>query len=335
METAQVKFGVELSGCWGLPECGLRYAALAEKAGFDSIWVGDHFLPSVTTGTSPFSWVWITSALERTHKIRVGPDVTVPIGARYHPAIVAQAFATLDNIYPGRVLLGVGTGEALNEERFAPWPRWSERMGRLVDGLELIRKLWTSEDYFDYNGQYFQMKNTFLYCKPKGEIPVYFSALGKKAAYCAGKSNSSLMTAVSLEDFRDDILPSFLSGAKSVGKDVSETERLAAIGCTIGDIEKLLKEYKDSGSTAEVSSSAFDERDPKGVEEINSADLDAIRRTGHDGSQYFCESLEDFIKVIEEFIRVGATYIMLGVEGNNAEETLESYRERIISYFRE
>ena len=145
---------------------------------------------------SAFVWSLMGSALEASKKIQVGPYVSTPIGARYHPAIVAQASATLDNMYPGRFIIGVGTGEAVNEAMFLPsgWPRWKERTDRLVEGVELMKRLWSSDSYFDFQGNYFKMNQVFLYTKPKTNLKVYFSAVGEKFAEISGKYGDGLIT---------------------------------------------------------------------------------------------------------------------------------------------
>ena len=118
--------------------------------GFYGAFFGDHFLPWVHEGgKSAFIWSLMGSALQATRKIKVGPLVTVPIGARSRPAIIAQAAATMDNMYPGRFLLNVGTGEAVNESFFLlKWPRWEERIERLNEGIALIRKTLDFERLF-------------------------------------------------------------------------------------------------------------------------------------------------------------------------------------------
>ena len=101
----------------------VKCAQLADKYDFDAAWFGDHLLPffhSKNKTCCPFVWSVFSVALERTRRIKIGPDVTSPIGGRFHPFIIAQATATLDNMYPGRFLLGVGSGEGINEARFFP-----------------------------------------------------------------------------------------------------------------------------------------------------------------------------------------------------------------------
>jgi G6PDH family F420-dependent oxidoreductase len=192
----------------------------AEGQEFKTAWLGDHFVPWYHSGKrSAFVWSVLGVALERTHRIKIGPLVTTPMGARYHPAIVAQASATLDNMYPGRFLLGVGAGEALNETPFwnDKWPKWEERMERLVEGIRLIRKLWEAKRPFKFSGKYFPASFYFLYTKPRRKVPIYFSAIGKRGAYNAGKYADYLVTMSprnTVEKLEKEILPAFRQGMK-------------------------------------------------------------------------------------------------------------------------
>jgi coenzyme F420-dependent glucose-6-phosphate dehydrogenase len=165
----------------------------------------------------------IPAALERTKKIKMGTWVTAPIGGRYHPAIVAHAAATMDNMYPGRFLLGVGTGEALNERPFwnDRWPGWRERMDRLSEGIRLMRQLWGSKEPFKFDGEYFSSDFYFLYTKPKGKIPIYQSAIGTRASEAAGKQADGLITIIPRNDvtrMEEKILPAYLEGRREVNK---------------------------------------------------------------------------------------------------------------------
>ena len=187
---------------------------LGEKLGFDVTWLGDHFMPWVhSSNRSSFVWSLMGACLEATKKVKLGPYVTTPIGARYHPLIVAQASATLDNMYPGRFLLTVGTGEAMNEAPFFQgWPPWKERMERLVEGIQLMKKFWTSKTYFDFDGKYFKANQIYMYTRPRTDLKVYFSGVGPKAARNAGEFGDALITlshANPYERCRDVIFPAF------------------------------------------------------------------------------------------------------------------------------
>jgi len=131
----------------------VEYGVLAEQAGFDIMWASDHFHPwQHNQGHATQAWLTLAALGQRTQRIVMGTGVTCPT-YRYNPAIVAQTFASLGVFYPGRVFLGVGTGEALNE---APsgggWGPYKERAARLREALTLIERLWT-EDWVTYRGQ--------------------------------------------------------------------------------------------------------------------------------------------------------------------------------------
>src|SRR3990172_4289655 len=159
-----LKISVNLGEGYNDPRRFVECAVIAEKYGFDTVWFGDHLVPwTHSQNKSAFVWSVMPSALERTNRIKVGALVTSPIGGRYHPLIIGQAAATLDNIYPGRFRLGVGSGEAINESNFFPngWPRWQERIERLSEAVVLVRSMWESEEYFSYQGKYFKISNFF------------------------------------------------------------------------------------------------------------------------------------------------------------------------------
>ena len=195
-----------------------------EELGFKRLWFGDHFMPWYhTSDRSSFVWSVMASALERTKKVELGPLVTTPIGARYHPALIAQAAATLDNMYPGRFLMSVGSGEAVNEVPFwnDRWPSWSERMERLCEGITLMQKMWTSKKPFSFKGKYFSSEFLLLYTKPRTKMDIYFSAVGEKAAYNAGRYGDHLVTLSpgnSAERIRDVLMPRFREGEKEAKK---------------------------------------------------------------------------------------------------------------------
>lgn len=214
-------------------------AHLADRYDFEAAWFGDHLLPFFhrkNETSCPFVWSVFGTALERTRGIKTGPNVTSPIGGRFHPFVIAQAAATLDNMYPGRFLLGVGSGEGINEARFFPagYPKWKERIERLAEAVVLIKRLWESQDYFTFDGKYFTMKDIYLYTKPRTQIPIYFSAMGKKAASYAGTYGDNLVTQGPVEKCRD-IISEFESSAIKMGKEPSRMEKLVLFGPVYAD----------------------------------------------------------------------------------------------------
>src|SRR5579864_3914064 len=139
-----LKLGYKASAEQFGPKPLLDFSVLAEKVGFDSVFVSDHFQPwKHTDGHAPNALVWLGALGASTQRIVMGTSVLTPT-FRYHPSIVAQAFGTLGSMFPGRVILGVGTGESLKDvpATGGPWPEFTERFARLREAVTLIRKLW-------------------------------------------------------------------------------------------------------------------------------------------------------------------------------------------------
>lgn len=303
---------------------------LADKLGFAAAWLGDHFMPWVHSGNrSAYVWSLMGACFEQTKSIKIGPLVTSPIGARYHPAIIAQASATLDNMYPNRFLLGVGTGEAMNEVPFLEvWPPWQERVERLVEGILLIRKLWESTSYIDFDGKYFRMKQVYLYTKPKTNLKIYFSGVGPKSAYYAGMYGDHLVTLSSnnpLERCRDVIFPSFEKGAKAAGKDPQTMEKVISLSFTLEDKESYLASArKYAGISAKGS---WDQTDPRRIEAIGYS----LPEEEVLNSTYLCSSWSDLIDTISKFHEIGATQVTL-YSGPNP-KLIRTYAKEILPHF--
>jgi len=272
----------------------------------------------------------MSAAAERTKHIPIGVDVTVPIGGRYHPAIVAQAFSTLDRLYPNRILLGVGSGEAMSERRFMGyWPRWQERTDRLVEALEFMRRLWTEEDFFDFYGKYFKMEKAFLYVKPSRSIPIYFSALGKKSAYIAGRHGDHLITSTRAEQCRNVIFPSFELGAKSVNKDLDKMDKAVLISSGIGCTDAVLDRIRRIIAGATVQG-MFNEPDPRRIEAAAAKISDEKLKNMF----YVCSKPDEMIDTIDKFRLAGADHVIISDFSPDIEETIEIFRTKIIPYFR-
>jgi coenzyme F420-dependent glucose-6-phosphate dehydrogenase len=120
----------------------LELAVAGEDAGFDGITCSDHLQPWWDGGESGHAWFWLGAAAQATKRVPVGPAVTVAL-ARYHPVLVAQGFGTLESMYPGRVFVGIGSGESLNESPVGlDWPPREEQLEAFEEALTLIRRLW-------------------------------------------------------------------------------------------------------------------------------------------------------------------------------------------------
>jgi G6PDH family F420-dependent oxidoreductase len=303
---------------------------LADKLGFDTAWLGDHFMPWYHSGNkSSFVWSLIASCLERTERIKVGPLVTTPIGGRYHPALVAQACATLDNLYPGRMPLGVGSGEAMNEVPFfGRWPAWEERIERTLEGIKLMRLMWESEDYFDFHGKFFPMNNMFLYTKPKSRIRIYFSAIGPKAAKMAGESGEDLLTLNSHNSFekcRYVVIPSFESGAELSGR-LTAREKVISLSFHVGKKQDALKEARESAGI--IAKGSLNEPDPRKIQKMGNdiSDEKLLERVT------LCSNWDEALDFVKKFDSLGLDEIVLP-SGPNPDMILKISQE-ILPHFR-
>ncbi len=295
---------------------------LAEKFGFDTVWFGDHLVPwTHSQNKSAFCWSVMSVALDRTKTIRVGPVVTTPIGGRYHPIIIGQAAATLNNMYPGRFLLGVGSGEAINEAMFFPqekWPKWQERTERLCEGITLMKKMWQSPDYFAFEGKYFPLSKFFLYTKPKTEIPIYFSAVGEKAATYAGIYGDHLVTINSPSRCRDVIFPIFEAAARKTGKDPSKMEKMVEMG--------MSRVRPSQSRSKSVFSDIINETDPREIEEMR-------QRVSDSTHTRLDPSPDDIIEAVDSYWKVGATHVE--IDTNSFPERIRFLGEKVLPYFLE
>jgi coenzyme F420-dependent glucose-6-phosphate dehydrogenase len=189
-----LKLGYKASAEQFAPGPLVDFTVQAEAAGFESAFVSDHFQPwKHVDGHAPNSLVWLGAAGARTSKMVLGTSVLTPT-FRYHPSIVAQAFGTLGSMFPGRVILGIGTGESLNEvpSTGAPWPEFKERFARLREAVTLIRRLWR-EERVSFEGEYYKTEKATIYDRPDAEVPIYVAAAGALVAKYAGRSGDGFI----------------------------------------------------------------------------------------------------------------------------------------------
>jgi coenzyme F420-dependent glucose-6-phosphate dehydrogenase len=213
----------------------LDYCELADQVGFDSLDASDHFHPWSEAGQAGFVWTWLGAAAARTRRIELGPGLTCPI-LRYHPAIIAQAAATLSHLAPGRTYCAVGTGEALNEYPVvAEWPGYRERQARLAEAIDLIRALWAGEEV-TFEGRYYRTRKARLYTPPTGHIPLYISSLVPGSAGFAGRYGDGLLTVGGKEpELYQEMLRKWELGAREAGKDPARMPRLIELSVAYTD----------------------------------------------------------------------------------------------------
>jgi F420-dependent hydroxymycolic acid dehydrogenase len=208
----------------------LRLGTQASRSGFQVLSTSDHLQPwQDNEGHAGQAWVTMAALGAQAHGW-MGTTVTCPT-LRYNPAVVAEAFATLSHLYPGRIFLGVGSGEALNEQvATGVWPSWQERWDRLIEAITVIRQLWTG-NAVSFKGKYYTVEAK-LYDPPAQPIPLLTAANGRKSMRLAGQYGDGLVTdPMSWMKYRSE----WQEGAKAAGKDPVEMPVLIEQYVVVGD----------------------------------------------------------------------------------------------------
>jgi F420-dependent hydroxymycolic acid dehydrogenase len=242
----------------------------AEQAGFGLLATSDHLQPwQANERHAGQAWVTMAALGQRTKRVWIGPTVTCPT-YRYNPAVVAEAFASLNLLYPGRIFLGIGSGEALNEQSATgSWPKWPERSDRLVEASHIIREMWTGEQVI-HSGKYYNV-NAKLYDPPVGQVPLLMAAnVGPKAMYRSGQHGDGLITdPETWKQHKAD----FENGAKAAGKDPKQMPVLVEAFVVVGDKKEAEVSAELWRFLPKAFKSYFNIRDPQAIQDRANAEL--------------------------------------------------------------
>jgi secondary-alcohol dehydrogenase (coenzyme-F420) len=326
----ETKIGYFDSIMWNKPKDAVKYAVLAENVGFDDLWVDDHFHPTFTKDAQcGFAWSWMGSALEATKNIPIGTAVTCPT-IRYNPVIVAQAFATMAQMYPGRVMLGLGAGEAISEAAVTgKWPTNPERQAMLVEAVDMIKKLWAGKEPLSFKGDYYTTENAFMYTRPEKEPPIYYSGMGPKGSKLAGKWGDHLITVFgSPEMIKNVTIPAFEEGAKEAGKNPDNMEKSCFASFTIDpDYDKAVESLKNYVGCTFPFWMKYKVTDPKELDfQAERMSNEAIAE--HSGC-IIATDTEEFIKQLEPYKKAGINHFILGNNSPTRGESINAFKEII------
>ncbi|MFQ5920172.1 MAG: LLM class flavin-dependent oxidoreductase [Thermoplasmata archaeon] len=315
------------------PEELLRLLTAAEKAGFRRAISSDHFHPWFHSGSSSGSTVvWLASALERTNFMTIGTGVTAPI-YRYHPAILAQEFASLDHLHPGRVAIGVGTGEAMNEVPLGfDWPPFKERIERMEEAIRILRLLW-SEDFVRFEGRHYRLRGANLYVRPTASIPINVAASGPKAAELAGQLADGLLTVpMDRHRYGEVLFPALQRGAKAEGRDPSSLRLLLEFKFSFDpDYDRALASIRRWGATEIPRIFDTEVYDPRELERMaQEVDSKELLKTWE-----VVTDLEDLHGPLEEYARLGFDEIYLHSSSPDEEGVLAELRRRGLPQWQE
>jgi coenzyme F420-dependent glucose-6-phosphate dehydrogenase len=330
---AALTLGYKASAEQFAPRELLEYAVYAEEAGFDSVVVSDHLQPwRHTDGHAPFSFAWLAALAERTERVRLGTSVVTPT-FRYHPVIVAQAMGTLDQLAPGRVFLGVGTGESLNEAPLGiEWPEFKERFGRLKEAVEIMRRLWV-EDFVSYEGLYFHTRNATVYDKPSGKLPLGLAAAGAVAARLAGRTADMLIctSGKPMKLYRETLLPALQEGAGRAGRDPNSIERMIEMKVSFDtDRDRAMEDTRIWAALALPPESKVGVEDPREMERLAS-ELPVERAASR---WIVSDDPEEQVERIMPYLELGFTHLVFHAPGPDQRRFLDLYAERVLPRLR-
>jgi len=227
-----LKIGYKASAEQFGPRDLVEYAVLAEQVGLDSVWASDHFLPwRHTGGHAPAALPWMAAVGERTERVQIGTSVLTPT-FRYNPAVLAQTFATMSLLTGGRIVAGVGTGEALNEIAVSgrEWPEFKERFARLREAVRAMRALWT-EDTVSFEGDYYTLVDATIYDRPEQPVPIYVAAGGPMVARYAGRHGDGFIctSGKGMDLYTEKLVPGVEEGAAKEDRDAATIDKMIEI----------------------------------------------------------------------------------------------------------
>jgi len=329
-----LKLGYKASAEQFGPRELLEFSVLAEGVGFDSVWVSDHFQPwRHTGGHAPFSLAWMAALGERTSRVSIGTSVATPT-FRYHPSIVAQAFGTLGCLYPGRIALGVGTGEALNETPATglEWPDFKERFGRLRESIALIRRLW-NEERVSFTGEYYQTVAATIYDRPDHEVPIYVAAAGPTATRLAGRVGDGFITTSGKapELYRETLMPNLQAGLEKSGRELGDLDRMIEMKVSFDtDTDRALHDTRYWAALALKPEEKSGVGDPREMEKL--ADALPIERAA---SRWIVSTDPDeHIGRIEPYLELGFNHLVFHAPGPDQERFLRLYSKEVLPRLR-
>jgi coenzyme F420-dependent glucose-6-phosphate dehydrogenase len=316
------------------PASLLDFGVAAERAGFDSVFISDHFQPwKHTDGHAPSSFAWLGALGARTSRVIIGTSVMTPT-FRYHPSIVAQAFGTLGAMFPGRVVLGVGTGESLNEVPATgmEWPEFKERFGRLRESITLIRKLWT-EDRVTFAGDYYRTQSATIYDRPETPVPIYIAAGGALVAKYTGRVGDGFIctSGKKTELYTETLLPNIQAGLDASTRDTSRFDRMIEMKVSFDtDAARALNDTRHWAALALSPEEKMSVEDPMEMERL--ADALPVERAA---SRWIVSTDPDeHVERIGAYVGLGFRHLVFHAPGPDQERFLSLYGTHVLPRLR-
>jgi len=334
-ETAVLTLGYKASAEQFDPRKLLAFSVLAEQTGFDSVFVSDHFQPwKHTDGHAPSALAWLGALGASTQRIVMGTSVLTPT-FRYHPSMVAQVFGTLGAMFPNRVVLGIGTGESLNEVPATgmEWPEFKERFARLREAVTLIRRLWT-EQHVTFEGQYYRTRDATIYDRPDQPVPIYVAAAGGLVAKYAGRSADGFIctSGKGTALYAETLLPNLAEGLKASQKPDRAYDRMIEMKVSFDtERQRAMEDTRHWAALALTAEEKVSVHDPREMEQLAAA-LPVERAA----SRWIVSTDPDeHVEKIRPYVELGFRHLVFHAPGPDQERFLRLYGAQVLPKLRQ
>jgi coenzyme F420-dependent glucose-6-phosphate dehydrogenase len=329
-----LKLGYKASSEQFGPRELLEFGCRAEALGFDSVFISDHFQPwKHTDGHAPYSFAWLAALGARTNRVVMGTSVATPT-FRYHPSVVAQAVGTLGAMFPERIVLGVGTGESLNEvpATAMQWPAFAERSERLREAITLMRQLWR-EERVTFDGKYYKTASATVYDRPERQVPIWIAAAGPTAATMAGQLGDGFIctSGKKPELYRETLLPNVDKGLRESGRASDAIERMIEVKVSFDtDRTRALEDTRHWAALALSPDEKVGVEDPLEMERL--ANALPLERAA---SRWIVSSDPDEqVERIAPYVELGFRHLVFHAPGPDQARFLELYSKQVLPKLR-
>jgi coenzyme F420-dependent glucose-6-phosphate dehydrogenase len=311
----------------------LDFSVEAERTGLDIVAVSDHFQPwRHRGGHAPNALVWLGALAQATERVVMGTSVLTPT-LRYEPAIIAQAFGTLGTLAPGRVFLGVGTGESLNETPATggEFPGAKERRRRLAEAVTLIEQLWR-EERVDFEGEYYETQRATVYDRPEEPVPIFMAASGPLAAKLAGRRGDGFISTSGKDpDLYRELMANLAEGAEKVDRNPNEIRKMIEIKVSYD------RSYDEAFESCKIwSALGLSHEQKAGIDDPIEMERIADENADKAHNRFIVSSNPDeVIEAIMPYVELGFEDLVLHAPGNDQKRFLDQFAADVLPALRD
>jgi coenzyme F420-dependent glucose-6-phosphate dehydrogenase len=329
-----LRIGYKASAEQFAPRDLLDFAVETEAAGFDSVFISDHFQPwRHTGGHAPFAMSWMGALGARTSRVQIGTSVLTPT-FRYHPSIVAQAFGTLGSLFPGRIILGIGTGESLNEvpATRTEWPELKERFARLRESVDLMNRLFR-EERLTFDGTYYKTENATIYDRPDVPVPIYVAGAGPMIAKFAGRVADGFIctSGKAPELYSETLLPNVAAGLEAAGGTPDSIDRMIEMKVSFDtDRQRALEDTRFWAALSLSPEEKMSVEDPLEMEKL--ADNLPIERAAK--RWIVTNDPDEMVERIQPYVDLGFRHLVFHAPGSDQKRFIRLFSEQVMPKLR-